>query len=79
MKGPMRVHYDEEGDLLEIAIGEPTDCYAEEIQPGVFIRIDEKTNEVKSIGILSFKKRTKSPEDIKVNLPIEIGFSALPA
>ena len=77
MKGPMRVHYDEDSDLLEIAIGEPTICYAEEIQPGVFLRIDEKTKEVKSIGILSFKKRTKSPEDIKVDLPIELGFSAL--
>jgi len=60
MKGPMRVHYDEEGDFLEIGVGKPTKCYAEEVKPGVFIRIDEKSEEVKSIGILSFKKRTSS-------------------
>ncbi len=77
MKGPLRVHYDEEGDLLEIAIGEPTSCYAEEIQPGVFLRIDEKTNEVKSIGILNFKKKTKDPQDVMLDLPIEMNFSPM--
>ena len=77
MKGPLRVHYDEEGDFLEIAIGTPTACYAEEVEPGVFIRIDEKTKEVKSIGVLGFKKRSKTPQDITLKLPIELNFSAL--
>ena len=75
MKGKIHIHYDEEGDFLEISIGKSTDCYAEEIKPGIFLRIDEKTEEVKSIGILSFKKRAKDLKDIKLNLPIEINFS----
>ncbi|MEK6868962.1 MAG: DUF2283 domain-containing protein [Nanoarchaeota archaeon] len=75
MKGPMNVYYDEEGDFLEIAVGEPAKCYAEEVEPGVFLRIDEKTKEVKSVGILSFKKRAKDLKDIKLNLPIEVNFS----
>ena len=75
MKGPMRVHYDEEGDFLEIAVGNPTKCYADEVEPGVFLRIDEKTREVKSIGILSFKKRAKELKDIKLKLPIDVNFS----
>lgn len=75
MKGPMEVYYDEEGDFLEIAIGETTKCYSEEVEPGVFLRIDEKTKEVKSVGILSFKKRSKDLKDIKLNLPIEVNFS----
>ena len=75
MKGPMRVHYDEEGDFLEIAVGNPTKCYADEVEPGVFLRIDEKTKEVKSIGILSFKKRAKELKDIKLKLPIDVNFS----
>lgn len=75
MKGPMRVHYDEEGDFLEISIGKPSKSYAEEIKPGIFVRKDEKTEEVKSIGILSFKKRSKMKEDIEVNIPVEISFS----
>lgn len=73
----LRIYYDEEADFLEIASGIPTKCYAEEVQPGVFIRIDEKTNQVKSIGSLSFKKRTRQVTDIKLNLPLEVNFSPL--
>ena len=71
----MRIHYDEEGDFLEIAVGKPSKCYAEEVKPGVFVRIDEKTNEVRSVGILSFKKRANEIKDIKLDLPIEVNFS----
>lgn len=77
MKGPMRIHYDEDGDFLEIAVGKPSECYAEEVKPGIFVRIDEKTKEVKSIGILSFKKRANGIRDIKLDLPLEIDFSML--
>ena len=75
----MNVYYDEEGDFLEISIGKPTKCYAEEVQPGIFLRKDEKTKEVKSIGIISFKKRSKDMKDIKLDLPVEINFSAIVA
>ena len=74
----MRVHYDEEGDFLEIGVGKPTKCYAEEVKPGVFIRIDEKSEEVKSIGILSFKKGTKEVilkrvlKQLGISIPLEI-------
>ena len=77
MKGPMNVYYDEEGDFLEISIGKPTKCYAEEVQPGIFLRKDEKTNEVRSIGIVSFKKRSNDMKDIKLDLPIEVNFSSM--
>ncbi len=73
----MRVYYDEEGDFLEIATGAPTKCYADEVEPGVFVRKDLKSNEIKSIGILGFKKRAKSLKEIKLRLPIDIAF--LPA
>lgn len=76
MKEPMRVYYDEEGDFLEISIGKPAQCYATEVEPGVFIRKDEKTEEVKSVGILGFKKRSKQLKDIEVQLPVKVTFSA---
>jgi hypothetical protein len=75
MKGPMRVHYDENSDFLEISVGKPTKCYADEVKPGIFLRKDEKTNEIKSIGILHFKKRSKT-KDIEFTLPIDIALSA---
>ncbi|MBI2657137.1 hypothetical protein HYX08_00410 [Candidatus Woesearchaeota archaeon] len=77
MKGPMRVYYDEEGDFLEISAGKPSKCIASELGNGVFIRKDEKSEEVKSIGILNFKKRTKDLKDIKVEIPVEVNFSPL--
>jgi len=64
----MRIHYDEEADFFEITVGRPTKCIANEVEKGVFVRRDEKTNEVKSIGILNFKK--KSAKGIEVPLQI---------
>ena len=69
--------YDEIGDFLEIFFGEPTKCYTEEPEQGIFIRKDQQTNEVKSIGILSFKKRgaqvlTKLLLQINKKLPLQI-------
>jgi len=70
------IYYDKEADFLEIFFGEPSKCLAEEMQEGVFIRRDENTNEIKSIGILSFKKRVGVLKQIlqKVNIdfPLEI-------
>ncbi len=74
MKNKTRLYYDEEGDFLEISIGNPTECSAEEVEPGVFIRIDKKTGEMKSIGILDFRKRTHT-KDVEFNLPIGFDFS----
>jgi len=70
------IYYDEEADFLEVFFGEPTKCYADEIEEGIFIRRDEETKEVKSVGILSFKKRVYILKEIleKVNmrLPLDI-------
>ena len=72
----MRVYYDEEGDFLEISIGKPSKSIAEEVESGVFIRKDEKTKEVKSIGILSFKKRTERLQEVDISLPVQLQISS---
>ncbi len=77
MKNKTRIYYDEEGDFLEISAGKPSKCYASELGQGVFLRIDEKSEEVKSIGILGFKKRSKDLKDIKLDIPVEVNFSPL--
>ena len=70
------IHYDKEGDFLEVFFGEPTKCYTEEPEEGVFIRKDQKTDKVKSIGILAFSKRIqilkKISNQIGIDLPLEI-------
>ncbi len=73
------IYYDEESDFLEIFFGELRESYAEEVEPGVFVRRDDKTDKVTSIGILSYKKRAKVLYDLlkKINLkfPINISFN----
>ncbi|MAH07114.1 hypothetical protein CMI38_02595 [Candidatus Pacearchaeota archaeon] len=71
------IYYDEQGDFLEITFGIPPETeYSEEIEPGVFITRDEETNEIKGIGIISFKKRVeilkRVLEKINKKLPLEI-------
>lgn len=71
------IYYDEAGDFLEVTFGMPPKKeYSEEIEPGVFITKDEETNEIKGVGILSFKKRVQILNRIlgKINkkLPINI-------
>ncbi|MBU2615487.1 MAG: DUF2283 domain-containing protein [Nanoarchaeota archaeon] len=69
MKNKTRLYYDEDGDFLEISVGEPSECYAEEIEPGIFLRLDKKTGEIKSISVLDFRKRSHS-RDIEFSFPI---------
>lgn len=75
------IYYDEEGDFLEITFGEPPELeYTDEVEEGVFITRNEQTNEVYSIGILSFKKRVEVLKRILLRfdkkLPHEIDISS---
>ncbi len=42
MKGNLHLYYDEEGDFLELQVGEPREGYFEEIEKGIFERKDKK-------------------------------------
>ncbi len=72
MKGNMRIYYDEEGDYLEIFIGNPCPNYGEDIASGITIFKDEKTDEIIGVGILNFRKKAKSLTDIELHLPFKI-------
>jgi uncharacterized protein YuzE len=77
MKGKMNLYYDEKADYLEMFAGEPRPNYGEDVAKGVTIFKDEETGEVIGIGILSFRKRTKSLKDIEIDLPFEVNFSGI--
>mgnify|MGYP001579059932 FL=1 len=77
MKGNMNIYYDEEGDYLEISVRNTGQTYGEEVGDDITLIKNEETDEIIGIGILNFKKRTRSLSDIKLNLPFEINFSAL--
>ena len=75
MKGKMRVYYDEEGDYLEIRIGEPKENYGEELSDDITLFKDEKTDEVIGIGISNFKNRANL-NNLEINLPLDISLFA---
>jgi uncharacterized protein YuzE len=77
MKGQMNIYYDEEGDYLEISIVGAGQTYGEEIGNDITLLKKEGSGEVVGVGILNFKKRTKSLDELKLNLPFEVNFSSL--
>ena len=76
MNGEMSIYYDEEGDYLEIFIGEPRANYGEEVAEGITFFKDEKTDEIIGIGIINFRKSAKNLPEFKINLPLDIGLFA---
>ena len=73
----MRIYYDEEGDYLEIFIGESRPNYGEDIEKDITLFKDQKTDEIFGIGILNFRERAKHLQEIELKLPFKINFSAL--
>ena len=67
----MSIYYDEEGDYLEIASGDISNCYFDNIGEGVFRIVEKKTNKIKGVAIHNFKMRTKNLEEIKLYLPFK--------
>ncbi len=65
----MAIHYDPEGDYLEVRFGEATPSYYEDIGDDVFERHDEETEEIRGYAIFNVKKR-KELKDIEVELPV---------
>ena len=72
------IYYDEEGDYLEVSFGAPPKTeYTEDLDSEeIFITRDRETNEVKSIGIIAFKKRTdilrKVLKKLGISMPLEV-------
>jgi len=71
------IYYDKEGDFLEILFGNPPKNEStEEIDHGIFVTKNVETNELRAIGILSFKERCHVLNEIlkklNINFPLNI-------
>ncbi len=74
------IYYDKEGDFLEVTFGEPPENeFSEQIESGIFITKNSKTNELYGIGILGFGKRveilSKVLKQFNIEFPLEIGIN----
>ncbi|MBI2672113.1 hypothetical protein HYX16_04220 [Candidatus Woesearchaeota archaeon] len=66
----MFIHYDKEGDYLEIHFGKPEISYYEKIGRDVFQRRNEKDGKVRSYAIFNVLKRKQVvPKDIELEVP----------
>ncbi len=72
MSNELNIYYDEEGDFLELNIGDYTEGHFKNLGKGIFERIDKKTNKITGIAIHAFRKRTQGLKDVKVSLPVKI-------
>lgn len=77
------IYYDELGDFLEISFGLPPKTeHTEDIEEGIFVTKDGETNEIKSIGIINFKKRAREAilrrilKQLGMSIPLEISVSS---
>lgn len=68
----MNIYYDDEGDFLEITLGDISDCYFDNMGNGIFQIIDKQTKEIKGIAIHSFKTRTKNLDEVRLSLPFKL-------
>ncbi len=78
MKDKLIIHYDEEGDLLEVRSSILTSCYMEDIGDDIFRRTDKKTGELKGFTIINFKKRTEKSKTFDISLPAVLESSVMP-
>ena len=66
----MRLVYDEEGDVLDISLGEPQNAASREVGDDIFIRFDAVNDEIVGFSILNFRKWFKDARDVKT-LPLQ--------
>lgn len=70
MKGNLHLYFDEEGDYLELQVGQPREGYFEEVKDGIFERKDSKTNEVIGLAIFNIKKRNMKELSLPINVEL---------
>ena len=72
MKPQLHIYYDSESDYLEIRFGDSTESHYEKIGIDTFVRIDEKTGEIKGYAIFNVQKSENPLKTIDVELPASI-------
>lgn len=66
----IRMAYDDEGDILDISIGNPEKAISKEVEDDFFLRFNPASGEVVGFSILNFRKWFRDAKDIKT-LPIK--------
>jgi len=54
MERKLKFFYDKEGDVLDIAISDPTELISKELDNDIIMRLDPHTDEIVGFTILNF-------------------------
>ena len=68
----VHLHYDEEGDYLEIYFDKIKPGYFREIKDKYFERIDKKSGKVVGYTIFNFRGRKNKFVDVEILIPKEV-------
>ena len=74
MERKLKFFYGKEGDVLDIAIGDPTESISKELENDIIMRLDPHTDEIVGFTILNFEERFEHL-DSSETLPIAATFS----
>lgn len=66
----LRMSYDKEGDVLDVALGDPGPAISEEVEDDFFVRRHPVSGEIVGFSILNFEKWFKEVREYKT-LPLE--------
>jgi uncharacterized protein YuzE len=66
----IRMVYDDEGDVLDVSIGEHAMAISKEVEDDFFLRVRPDSGEVVGFSILNFRRWFKNAKDTKV-LPVK--------
>ncbi|MBU2616652.1 MAG: hypothetical protein KKB79_01575 [Nanoarchaeota archaeon] len=69
----MNLYYDDEGDFLEMSVGNTSNCFFDNLGDGIFKIVDKQTGETKGIAIHNFRSQTKT-EEVNLKLPFSFKF-----
>ena len=72
----IRMGYDEEGDILDVSIGEPENAISREVEDDFLLRVAPESDVVVGFSILNFRKWFKDAKDTKI-LPVKAEFAFL--
>ena len=74
MERKLKFFYDKEGDVLDIAIDDPTESISKELENDIIKRLDPHTDEIVGFTILNYEERFEHL-DSSETLPIASTFS----
>lgn len=66
----LRISYDKQADVLYLAFGTPKEGIDKEINPGVFVRVDEETNRAVGMMLVDFERRFSEP--LSESIPLDL-------